>query len=219
MGLLNLLGIMSTVELSLKNESGESVETISATFTPDDIRLFHSFVDLLSRVRTCTLLERGMPAVTNMSWKSGSNMTFTCVPYSNAELHELLHVLRPVMLQREPASFHNIASLLSRRFASKNFAGHIKMLRKVFDHGELSLYMQISINDQPLLHESLLDTWLNGAQYHTDADKAAAWRSLEASLTTENARALVMSQLHSKVKVLFNVEYIVNLILQKSSNA
>lgn len=206
---------MNTVELSRKNESGELVETISATFTPDDIQLFRSFVEHLSRVRTCTLLERGMPAVTNMKWESGSNMAFTCAPYTNAELHELLHVLRPVMLKREMASFHNIASLLGRRFASKDFSAHIKALRKVFDHGELSLYMQISINDQPLLHESLLDTWLNGTQYHTEAEKAAAWHTLEESLTKENARALVISQLRSKVLALFDLEYMVNLVLPK----
>ena len=195
------------------------MEQVSATFTHDDLKLLRSFVELLSRVRKCTLLERGMPSISNIKWENDSGMTLTCAAYTNAELHELLHVLRPVMLQREPASFHNVISLLGRRFSNKKFSGLIKRLRKVFDNGELSLYMQISINDRPLFDKSLLDIWLNGAQYHTDAEKAAAWEAFETSLSTENARALVMSQLHSKVKPLFNLEYIVELILTKSSTA
>ena len=83
----------------------------------------------------------------------------------------------------------------------------------------LMAYMQISVGNQPLFHESLLDTWLNGAQYHTDAEKATSWRALEVALSSENARAVVMSQLQGRVKALFNLEYIASLVLQKSDDA
>ncbi|MCP5234169.1 MAG: hypothetical protein H6945_00315 [Zoogloeaceae bacterium] len=146
-------------------------------------------------------------------------MTFECAPYSDAELHELLHVLRPVILHKEATSFNNIAALLGRRFSSRAFADHMKVIRRVFEHGELNLYMQVSVGGQPLFHESLLDNWLNGAQYHTDAEKAEVWRALEKSLTAPNARAVVMSQLQGKVKALFNLEYIVALVLGKSDDA
>ncbi len=87
----------------------------------------------------------------------------------------------------------------------------------MFEDGELKSYMQISIDGQPLFDGSLLRMWLNGTQYHTDAEKAAAWKELEGSLKTENARALVMNQLHSRVKALFLLEHIVGLILEKHS--
>ncbi len=210
---------MTTVTLSLKTEDGALVDSISATFKQDDLALLRSYVQLLARVRTCTLLTRGMPAITNFKWESGTSMSFECAPYSDAELHELLHVLRPVILQKEATSFNNVAALLGRRFASRAFADHMKVIRRVFEHGELNLYMQVSVGGQPLFHESLLDTWLNGAQYHTDAEKAEAWRALEKSLSTPNARAVVMSQLQGKVKALFNLEYIVTLVLGKSDDS
>jgi hypothetical protein len=207
---------MKQIQLSINDETGQLVETISATFAPADFILLRSFVDLMSRVHTCTLLQRGMPAIGNIKWESGSGVTLTSEPYSNAELHELLHVLRPVILQKEAASFHKVSALLGRRFSNKSFAAHVNRLRTVFEHGELSMYMQISIGEQPLFDKSLLNLWLNGEQYHTDAEKAADWQALEMSLTTENARALVINQLQSKVKALANLEYIVNLALKKS---
>lgn len=195
---------------------GKLKKAPNLTFEPADLILLRSFVDLMSRIRTCTLLQRGMPAIGNIKWEGSSGLTLTSEPYSNAELYELLHVLRPVILQNEAASFHNVAALLGRRFSNKKISEHFKNLRTVFDHGELSMYMQITIGAQPLFDKSLLHLWLNGAQYHTDTEKAAAWQEIESSLASKNARALVINQLHGKVKALFNLEHDVNLLLKKS---
>lgn len=77
----------------------------------------------------------------------------------------------------------------------------------------MSLYLQISVGSQKLFAVSLLHTWLNGTQYHTDDNKAEAWSRLEASLGESNAKALVLSQLHSKVMALMNVDYVAQQVL------
>ena len=77
----------------------------------------------------------------------------------------------------------------------------------------MSLYLQISVGSQKLFAESILHTWLNGTQYHTDDNKAEAWSRLEASLGESNAKALVLSQLHSKVMALMNVDYVAQQVL------
>ena len=143
-------------------------------------------------------------------------MKWTCPPYENGELHELLHVLRPLILSREVTSFKRITGMLGKKFDSEKFRGHLKLQRTIFEDGELKLYMQISLNNQPLLDDATLKLWLNGEQYHTDEEKAATWKEIEKALTVENTRALVITQLQAKVKALFNVQYIVNLILGKA---
>ena len=143
-------------------------------------------------------------------------MKWTCPPCENGELHELLHVLRPLILSREVTSFERITGILGKKFDSKKFRGHLKLQRTIFEDGELKLYMQISLNNQPLLDDATLKLWLNGEQYHTDEEKAATWKEIEKALTVENTRALVITQLQAKVKALFNVQYIVNLILGKA---
>lgn len=154
--------------------------------------------------------------MTNIDWKAGEGMKWTCPPYENGELHELLHVLRPLVLSREITSFERITGMLGKKFNSEKFRGHLKLQRTIFEDGELKLYMQISLNDQPLLDDATLKLWLNGEQYHTDEEKAATWKEIEKALTVENTRALVITQLQAKVKVLFSVQYIVNLIIEKA---
>ncbi|OIO67880.1 MAG: hypothetical protein AUJ57_10595 [Zetaproteobacteria bacterium CG1_02_53_45] len=60
---------------------------------------------------------------------------------------------------------------------------------------------------------------LNGTQYHTDTEKALAWKKFENILGSDNAKALVMNQLHSKVKALLLLEHLVSLVLKKHKKA
>jgi len=206
---------MLELRLGLHAEIDDPVEAVSAIFDDFEIDLIRRFSAFVDRVRETELLRRGMPAITNIAWKAGEEMKWTCPPYKNGELHELLHVLRPLILSREGTSFERITGMLGKKFDSEKFRGHLKLQRTIFEDGELKLYMQISLNDQPLLDDATLKLWLNGEQYHTDDEKAATWKEIEKALTIENTRALVITQLQAKVKALFNVQYIVNLILEK----
>ncbi len=210
---------MKQIQLTLKDEAGELTETITATFDQAEYSLFNTFLALVARVKACSIVLRGIPSIVQIKWELGSNLNLSCEPYTNTELYELLHVLRPVILKREPASFHNITGLLGRRFSNKNFSSFLKTHRRLFEHGELSMYMQISLNNQPLFDESLLNIWLNGSQYHTDADKANSWQTIEKALTTENARALVMNQLQSKLKALIIIENLINIVIKQNEDS
>ena len=209
---------MNTITLTLRDSDGNVAATIGGTISADDVALLRRFMGAVARIRATSLLQRGLPAITNLNW-SGAGMEFSCEPYTDLELFELLHVLRHVILSEEAASFEKVAALLGRRFPSREFGDHIKALRHLFENGELSFYMQISVGGQPLFDGSLLRMWLNGTQYHTDEEKAVAWSKLEGSLESENARALVMNQLHSRVKALFLLEHVVDLILSKQTCA
>jgi len=206
---------MNTVTLRLFDSEDNVAATISAEFETEDLDQLRKFFSLMSRVKETSLLARGFAGITNMKWADDAGMVFTCAPYTNPELYELLHVLRPVMLEEESASFHKMLALLGRRFKDKTFAQHQKALRHIFEEGELSSYMQISVGGQKLLHNSILRLWLNGTQYHSDQEKQDAWKALEKSLTESNARALAIELVHSRVKALLLLDHIVGLVLSK----
>lgn len=213
------MNTLQNISLSLRNEEGHVVSIVEGAFSPDDLQMLNQYLVSMSRLRETALVKRGIPMISNMNWSSGNAMSFKCDEYSNAELYELLHVSRHLILESEPASFHKTLALLGRKFKDKTFASHQKYIRKMFEDGELSMYMQISIGGQNLLDESLLKTWLNGTQYHADTEKAAAWEQLESSLTTENARAIVSTQLHSRVKAMALLEHDVKLVTSAQSPA
>lgn len=204
------------MSLMLEGEENPSLE-VSGGFAAEEIVLLQQFVGLVLRVRECSLLRRGMPSLSALKFEAGSGLSITCADYTDAELFELLHVLRPVSLEEERASFHRVAALLGRNISSAEVRAYLKLQKRVFRHGEMNLYCQVSINSQPLFDESLLRIWLNGTQYHTDAEKAEAWAQLESALQEGSARALVMAQLHSRVVTLFNVDYVARQVIAGAS--
>lgn len=204
---------MKRVMLSIRYDDVDKMEEVSSAFSEEDMELLNTYKYFMDRLRRCALLVRGMPPA-GMSFNDKEGLTFSYPQYSNAELYELLHVLRPLILQNEQASFYKITSLLKRRFSNRGFSDQIKVWSRIFRHGEYSMIMQIKINNMPLFDESLLDTYLNGIEYHNDNEKASAWYALESSLNSENSRALIMNQLYSKVKALYFVEYIADKILE-----
>ncbi len=209
---------MTNVRLEVRDDSGNLTEVLSATFTEEELARLRQFVNLMARVCSCTLVQRGMPGIKNIKWSASAGLAFECEPYRDAELYELLHVLRPVMLQGEACSFYNVLALLSRRFKSRGFRSYARTLRTEFEHGELRMYMQFYVGEQPLFDGGLIRDWLNGTQYHTDVERASNWQAIEESLSSENARALLIAQLRSRVNALLMLNYISELVITASTD-
>jgi len=164
-------------------------------------------------------MKRGLPTMTNLALDPQQGLKLTCRAYTNKDLYELLHVLRPVMLFEENTSFDRVCAVLKRGFSSRRFSDLMKELRHKYQHGEWASFMQFCLGSRALFHESLLDDWLNGTQYHTDQDKAEAWRVVENSLQTENSRALIMGQISSRVNALSIVQHLADLVVRDVKGA
>jgi hypothetical protein len=206
------------ISLTLTLDGGTKEEAISDDFSPLDLEMLRSYCRVVARLRDAKLLVRGMPAITDINWDQHAGFRVVCPPIENSELYELLHLLRPVVLAREPASFEKVAALLGKRFQSHAVRNWLKTTRRVFDHGVLNLYMQMTFNDQPLFDDSLLKLWLNGEQYHQDEDKAAKLAELEAALSKENMRAIVVNQLQGRVRAAFDLDHIASLIVKRADS-
>ena len=203
---------MLNIKIDLRDAQGQVVERIEGSFSLEALNVLRNFSLLMSRVRRTRLLTAGLPSITKVAL--GENgLEMVCGEYSDDDLFALLHVLRPVTLEEEPTSFVKTASLLKRGFKSRELSGRLRALRKMFEHGEFSFYMQFVVVGQNLFEASTLRNWLNGTQYHTDIEKAEVWKKIEEALGTQNARALVISQVHSRVKALFMLEGFVDLVL------
>ena len=204
---------MKHLHLELPSEDSEiDAFDIAVDFAEGELKLLSQYRDLTQRVRDCTLLQRGMSGFQGLSFDQ-AGLSIRAGTCSKPELHELLHVLRPVTLQNERASFGNVTGILLNRIAEEHAQRFLQLNQHAFQHGEMSLFFQVSVGDKPLFHESLLRTWLNGTQYHTDTNKAADWAALEAALGEPSAQAVVMSQLRSKVVAILNIDYIANQVL------
>lgn len=116
-----------------KENNGTRVE---GEFTSADISLLRRYARNIEKVSRAAIVERGIPEISRMNFAGGT--VLECEPYTDAELHELLHVLRPIILSKEPGSFEKMATLLGKRLASDEMRKHLRAIRHIFEHGHLS---------------------------------------------------------------------------------
>ena len=90
---------MKTVHLSLTIDEDKAVQVqAQGSFEDEELARLAQYVDLMVRVRTCTLLQRGIQGLSHLSFDS-SGLRIEATPWPKGELYELLHVLRPVTLE------------------------------------------------------------------------------------------------------------------------
>jgi hypothetical protein len=195
---------MKCLYLEVINEEGDVTDILKGKISDIELDLLNKYLRYLVRLKQCTLCQKGMPRITSITW-SKNGAVVEADEYKNSELFELLHLLRPLILKKEPASFSSVRAILSKAFKDKSFAKYLKSLQYMYDHGQLAAYMQWSVEGQPLFDDSLLRIWLNGTQYHTEEQKEQAWKALEAALCEKTARAVVMNQLCDKVNALLTL--------------
>lgn len=208
---------MKKIKLVEKSEDGTILDTLEGELSASALSTLKNYIKYFERVMECSLIERGIPQITEISLKNGC-INIKASQVSDGELYEFLHVLRPLILHKEPSSFSSVRSTLGRYFQSKRLSLRMKSLQHIYDNGQLAGYMQISIGDQKLFDPSTLSTWLNGTQYHTEEVKAEKWGSLEKSLSNEGSRALVINQLKDKLYAIQELAEIVYIILEANQD-
>lgn len=201
------------LRLGRKDDDSGSMEVLTGSFSNEDIELLNLFVSNMERVLASRALQNGLPVISNIEWSKELGFLLTCESIDDSALHELLHVLRPLILQNERASFHQISALIVRRFADKGLNRTVKGLRHCFERGQLAAYMDVSVGGQSLFDDELFKIWLNGEQYHSDKNKARVWREFEMSLSSSNTRALVINQLNGRVAALCDLLNLINMAL------
>jgi hypothetical protein len=213
------LDVMRTVQLTLP--SGHQERHYSLKFgievAANDLDTLRKYTEYMTRVRNASILQRGMGGLEGIHFSKERGLEIKSAEWSDAELYELLHVLRLVTLEKESACYKNVAKILHEVYPFENVRAFIDECTRAYDHGEGSIYMQITIGEQPAFDASLLRLWLNGTQYHSDEKKAERWAQLEAAISTKSARALVVSQLHSKTLALLNIDYLAQKTLNEEN--
>ena len=174
---------MKTIHLILIDPDNNVEHPVQGEFTEEQIEVLSAYSSYMDKVNSSALIVRGISGITDFPAFGPEGLDFNGPEYTDSELHELLHVLRPVILQEEFASFHKVQSILKKSFSNRIVSNQMKLAMRRFEHGELSEYMQIKVGGHELFSKSLIKIWLNAEQYHTDKEKREIWSDIAVSYT------------------------------------
>jgi hypothetical protein len=209
---------MVTRKLRATSEDGSVIEDVSLELSEDDVQLLERYLQNCDRLKEARLLKNEFPSIKNIKWTTESGMSFEVSEFSYSDVCELLHLARPLFLSREPASFEKACAVIGKQAKGTAMAQHLKHLRSTYERGDYQSYFQITVGDVPLFEDETLKHWLNGVEYHQDVERAKVVRELEESLSKEVARGIFVSQLSGRVRAVFMLGHLANLIARTEAD-
>ena len=143
-------------------------------------------------------------------------MTFDILDFEYSHLCEFLHLVRPIFLSEEPASFEKIQAIFGKKSKKTLLAKHLKYLRETYQNGDYKPRFQMSIDNIPLFDNKTVQLWLNGIEYHQDTEKAKKVEELQKGLTEKSIQGIFVSQLSGRIRATFMLAELANLIVNNS---
>lgn len=208
---------MKNVKLKAVCNNKGTVDIINLSFDDKDLEVLNLYSENYNRLLSARLIKNGLPSITKIWWEEKSGSKFEFSNFNNQDVSELLHLSRPFLLYKEPASFEKVYAIFGRQGKGTSLIGHLKDIRYLYKNGEYLSLFQIKIDDIPLFHDRTLKDWLNGKEYHQDKEKREKYNKLEKALGNDATRYIFVSQLSGSIKAIHMLAHIVNMILNKKS--
>ena len=226
----------ATLQVTTGDQSSE--ELIDLTFNQDEMELLEMFKENFICLRESCLVENDkLPVIKQINFSEEKGLEFVFSTFNYRDIYEVLMLLRPFILQEEPASFTKVCSIFGKQSKRTLLAKVLKSIRHQYEKGDYQLDIHLDIKDVSLFneealekwlnfeveefpqdiksislfHEETLKIWLNGKIYHQDMDKRKLVKQIEKSFGEDTTRRIFVSQLSGKIKAIYKLSLLVNL--------
>ncbi|HMO81476.1 MAG TPA: hypothetical protein PKD24_11870 [Pyrinomonadaceae bacterium] len=193
----------------------ESPTRLIGQFSDEDLTVLREYCEHSARLRNTALIRDGLSVKVNMvGLGEGASKVETSRGELDLELMaSFLHHLRPLYLEKEPASFSKVATLIGRRFSDRAMKRHLKAIRYTKDNSPFSGFGQITLAGVTLWDNKTLKTWLYGFEYHQDHEKKEHLRDVEKAFGKEGIRSIFVDQLRLQAEAYFRLEELAQFII------
>lgn len=173
-------------------------------FAQEDLAILNAFCAAAARLKTAEVFTGGVMRRSGIRWSTaGGCETTDQIP--EPQVRELLHLIRPFVLKRERTEYLSVTKLLGRRITDPGIRKDLGEARKVFAGGMSRFYYGIFSNKIMLNCEPIFHAWINGYEYHQDADKRALIESICPGTSFEFGRGLLVDILLDKALLVLNL--------------
>ena len=185
------------------------------TFTADEWALLVDDVDYASDLAATKFVSDGHGTKLHFSYEEGSEPVWNVDVPPEEIVHALLHKLRPLFLQDEPASFLRVRSTIARSLHGTELLPFLRWTLALYDGREMQKTIVMQSNDQVMNSEKMLSTWLNGYEYHRERQKRELLESHNKIMPLEWSRGVFLTLLVENVKAIMQLNALVELLLKK----
>lgn len=147
-----------------------------------------------------------------MTWTPERGLEPDSLPPA-AEVRELLHLLRPLILESEATYLLKVCGILGKHLAHPFIRRKLGELGDTFSGRRLRSTYTFAVGDIVLNSDEGLKLWLNAYEYHRDEDKREVLEQIGAAVPLDVAKAFFLDVLMEKVQATSSLaEFVRNLV-------
>jgi len=186
----------------------EASETFSGSFSDaewDTMLRFVAYADELKVI----LRSAGFSINFDLEYTKEAGVRFSSMLPSRERVASLLHHLRPFVLDKESTFFPRVCGLLRRVVPLPLFREMLESILGLFFDRDFQLQLILSVNEQVVNSDEGVRLWLNGFEYHRDAEKRARLEALGGVLPLSGQRAVYVSMMVDKANAVLRLASII----------
>lgn len=196
---------------------GQADVIASGVFTEEEYGILELYFTQSVELTESKPLKLGMPCSISVNYDADDGLKVASKLPNKDDLSILLHRLRPFILQKEPASFFRVNSILSKHISDTHFRQFVRNQRELYDGSQAQRMFRVVSNRVLVNSDRILHDWLNSHEYHRDPDKRASIDDLFKRMPSELLQGLLVSMLVDKTRAVCNVASMVAVVIGKST--
>lgn len=209
---LNKPSISKKYQLSFQVE-GQAAIQIEAEFIDGDFKILEMFLQQYAELSKSGPLQRGLPCHVVLNFSEAEGLSSKGDLPSEDDLSILLHLLRPFILNKEPASFNRVCGILKKQFSNPHLRILISQEQEVYTGRRLQRTMKISSDEVIINSEKVLTDWLNSYQYHRDLSKRQKIDKLFEYIPKDFLKGLLVCLVFDKVGAIRDIAKIIRTLI------
>jgi hypothetical protein len=189
-----------TFTMSFRNPATQEQVEVRGEFRDDEWKQLLDFAQYAEDVERTSFFQDGAKINAHLTWDWKEGVSDESTLPSRPVVAELLHALRPIILQKEPTNFLRVCSIISKHSDHPYPREILGRLREHFTADPVRAGWTISFEDVDLNSEDTLNSWLNAYEYHRDAAKRADLERAHGGPPGPLMKALFLILLHNKAE-------------------
>lgn len=204
-----------TKTITITDQNTKQETKVTADFGDDEIDILRAYCTYVEELSLAKILQTEIKLNFSLHLSKQGPITSNQTLPPEDDIIVLLHRLRPLILNDEYASFNRVAGILGKRLLEANIRSFLKEQHALFGGRKHQGLIEIKFHNQIVNSDKVLSDWLNAFQYHRVQSKRKEIERLQELMPLEASRAFFIMLLLDKVRAIFNISGMVELLLGK----
>jgi hypothetical protein len=198
--------------LTFTEHATGTTETVSVEIPDNEWQTLLDFASYADQLELTEFVQAGIDDHCEVTPDKSLRGTNPLPPV--VQIRELLHVLRPLILEKERTYYSRVTGILQRYIDHRLWRGFMKGFGRSFRADNSHRFFTVRVRNLVLNSEEALNLWLNGYEYHRDPDKRSRLALSVGDELTDESRALFVDILGAKVEAVLEMRDLVRWLEQ-----